>query len=179
MTKKNTTPEATLIKTYNNIVNVLKCISRFCEESNADATFIFKRNQFEAFRNKGESVKEVIYYSGYSYEAKSFEDISFSTLRNYGVLDVVDIDFEMRCINRPNYWAEYLYQVNGEQLITASEYQTLKKIIPNCDETMNIEEVGYGRPVEVKIYTYSFNYDRIHELEEMAAALSKWAKKDN
>jgi hypothetical protein len=164
MTKKEISPEIALKQIQKRIIAVVDSVENFadtlphCEDE-------FKRGAYNDFRDSRRSREEKNPY------CSNYEDVAFSTLLDYGVIEVARTEFEERIIES---W-DYHFRINGQTVISEHEMNSITRILPNCSELMNIEKID-GRPVQAKVNYYKINFARIEQLETMRHTLASFSE---
>ena len=161
MTKKNNanTPETGLRSIVNMIDEVLKTYKEFTLHIGDRP---FGSGEFNKFRN--ERAKTTTSQRSYGYWF-SPRDVSFATLKNYGVVRVVAKRTEEKIVDS----YERSYRLPNGKVIPEYKMQQVMNIL-DCDDVLGGEWID-GEIQNVLIYTYVFDTDRIAELANLAATL--------
>ena len=165
MTKKEISPEIALKQIQKRIIAVVDSVENFadtlphCEDE-------FKRGVYNDFRDSRMS------YVGDGWPCcREYEDVAFSTLLDYGVVEVVRTEFKEKIVES---W-DYHFRINGQTVISEYEMNSITRILPNCGELMNIEKID-GRPIQAKVNYYKINFARIEQLETMRHTLASFSE---
>jgi len=167
MTKQEISPEVALKHIQQHITDVINSVENFadtlshCEDE-------FKRKVYNDFRDGRCSWGK----NPYRYHP-NYEDVAFSTLLSYGVIEVVRTEFEEKIVE--DWSSRRSFRINGQTIIGEYEMNTIANVLPNYNELMHIEELN-GKPVQAKINYYKINFARIEQLKEMRCILAYFSE---
>lgn len=168
MAKKSfDSPESTINRLVARIDHVLTTIDAFGEAIDFDN---FESSEFNGWRENRRTPKGWYIIT---------PDACFDTLLDYDVIKVVEKRTEKKLV-KPRHFLDYSYRLNNGKTLSASQFHSLIRALGEDDVTNLFEPVKVdGKEVEVKIYTYSFNHDRIATLREMRESFAKWSSFDD
>lgn len=168
MTKKNfDSPESTINCLVARIDHVLKTVDAFGEDIDFDN---FESSEFNGWR-KGRRIHKKYYIIT--------PDACLDTLLDYDVIKVVEKRTEKKLIESRHSF-DYSYRLNNGKTLDASQFRGLIRALGK-DDVMNLFEPVEinGKEIEVKIYTYGFNHDRIATLRKMRESFAAWSSFDD
>ena len=168
MTKQEISPEIALKQIQQRIIDVIDSVENFADTlSHCEDEFKSKAyNDFRESRSFFDKDSWRPYYPKH-------EDVAFSTLLGYGAVKVVRTEFEERIVE--DWDSHYNFRINGQTIISEYEMNAITRILPNCDELMNIEKID-GRPIQVKVNYYKIDFARIEQLEAMRLTLASFSE---
>jgi len=163
MTKNFGTPETAINWIVERIDRVLKTVNEFGELVDFEN---FKSREFNEWRDAQRHCEGWVMIC---------EQVCLDTLRDYGVIEVKNEKVEKKLV-KPRYYNENSYRLNNGKILDYSQFHCLVRALGE-DEVQNLFEPVEvdGREIDIKVYTYGFNHNRIALLREMRAMLAQWS----